>query len=145
MSGVGNRLNSGLNSAMKRVYSDGNEKQVSGCLFLVVIVLSYIQSISSLNDDAKTNKTLPIVTLIITSLVTLGVLGNLFGGKMFQGLEKYFFIIFIVMLIISFTLAIQDASDDAPDKDKSVPIVTIVIESVLILLMLYAFFAKNLM
>ena len=142
MSGIGSRLNQGLTNTMNRVYT-GNEKQVSGCLFLVVLVLAYIQTVASLTTD-EPNKTLPIITLIVTVLVTVGVVGNMFGGNVFKGLEKYFFVIFLVMLGMSLTLAIYDVTSDKND-DKSVPIVTIVIESILILLMGYTFISKNLM
>lgn len=142
MSGIGSRLNQGLTNTMNRVYT-GNEKQVSGCLFLVVLVLAYIQTVTSLTTD-EPNKTLPIITLIVTVLVTIGVVGNMFGGNVFKGLEKYFFVIFLVMLGMSLTLAINDVTSDKND-DKSVPIVTIVIESILILLMGYTFISKNLM
>jgi hypothetical protein len=135
-------MSGAFKNTIKSVY-DGNEKQVSGCLFLVVLVLSYIQTISSLNDKTG-NKTLPIITLITTILVTIGILGNVFGGAIFKGLEKYFFVIFLVMLGISMTLAIQDVSKPG-DEDKSVPIVTLVIETILLLLMGYTFVTNNLM
>lgn len=126
---------------VKGIYGDlsTNKDELSACLFLVVIVLSFIQSISSLNSDVE-NKTLPIVTLVINILVTLGIVGHYMKLPFLNRLDNYFLPMFLVILGISLVLAIFDVTSKDDTKDKSVPIVTLVIDIILTLLVLYRLF-----
>lgn len=138
------RLMQGLGrgyDSVKSLYKDisTSQQELSACLFLVVIVLSYIQSISSLHSDAQ-NKTLPIVTLVITIFVTLGVIAHYVKLPFFEKLGNYFLPMFLVVLGISLVLAISDVTSKDDKKDKSVPVITLIVDIILSLIVLYRLF-----
>jgi hypothetical protein len=138
------RLMQGLGQGydnVKSLYKDlsASQQELSACLFLVVIVLSYIQSISSLHSDAQ-NKTLPIVTLVITIFVTLGILAHYVKLPFFGKLDNYFLPMFLVVLGISLVLAISDVTNKDDKKDKSVPVITLIVDIILSLIVLYRLF-----
>ena len=126
---------------VKSLYKDlsASQQELSACLFLVVIVLSYIQSISSLHSDSH-NKTLPIVTLVITIIVTLGILAHYVKLPFFGKLSNYFLPMFLVVLGISLVLAISDVTNKDDNKDKSVPVITLIVDIMLSLIVLYRLF-----
>jgi hypothetical protein len=125
-----------LQGKLDNVLFDGNSFKFSGCLFLVVVIVTYIQTITDLNKNG--NKTLTIITLIVNVIITIIVVGNALGFELLQNIEGYFLPMFLILLGISFTLALTQITDKNKDsEDKVTPVVTLIIDSLLILLVSY--------
>jgi len=64
------------------MFSASNTLQFSTCLFYVVLMLSFVLSVSNVADEDKKEKAFPISVLVINSLVMFALLLNIFGVKM---------------------------------------------------------------
>ena len=101
-------------------------------------MLSFCLSLSNVSNEHKTNKTLPVGSLVIYSLVLFLLLLNACGvttasailmTPMWQG------IIFFVVLFLSLFSSIHNVSDD-DQENKSFATVVLIVNSIIILTLL---------
>jgi len=118
----------------------GKMKNISynPCLFFVLLVLSFSLSVTNVADENKTNKALPICTLIVNSLMIMLMMLKELKINMPQILQQDFeYPMLIMVLILSFILSISNISDD-DQENKSLSIIVLIIDSVVLLLSGYA-------
>jgi purine-cytosine permease-like protein len=120
------------------MFGTGNTLQFSTCLFYVLLMLSFVLSVSNVADEDKKEKAFPISILVINSLVIFGLLLQMFGVKMMGDLKQYSLLIFFVVLILSFVLSIENVSDE-DQENKSLPTIVLVVNSIVILMVGYNF------
>lgn len=120
------------------MFGAGNTLQFTTCLFYVLLMLSFVLSVSNVADEEKKVKAFPISVLVINSLVMLCLLLQFFGVKMFGVLQKYSLLIFFVILILSFVLSIENVSDDE-QENKSLPTIVLVVNSIVLLMVAFNF------
>ncbi len=120
------------------MFSASNTLQFSTCLFYVVLMLSFVLSVSNVADEDKKEKAFPISVLVINSLVMFALLLNIFGVKMAGDLQKYSLVIFFLVLILSFVLSIENVSDD-DQENKSLPTIALIVNSVILLMVGFNF------
>lgn len=120
------------------MFGPGNTLQFSTCLFYVLLMLSFALSVSNVADEDKKEKAFPISVLVINSLVIFCLILQLFGVKMMGDLQQYSLLIFFVVLILSFVLSIENVSDDE-QENKSLPTITLVVNSVVLIMVAYNF------
>ena len=120
------------------MFAAGNTLQSSTCLFYVLLMLSFALSVSNVADEDKKEKAFPISVLVINSLVMFCILLQVFGVKIMGDLQKYSLIIFFIVLILSFVLSIENVSDD-DQKNKSLPTIVLIVNSIVLLMVAFNF------
>lgn len=116
----------------------GNNLQLSTCLFYVLLMLSFTLCVSNVADEDKKEKAFPISVLIINSLIIFCLILQLFGVKAMAGLQQYSLLLFVIVLLLSFVLSIENVSDDQQDN-KSLPTIVLIVNSVVILMVAFNF------
>ena len=116
----------------------GNNSQLSTCLFYVLLMLSFTLCVSNVADEDKKEKAFPISVLIINSLIIFCLILQLFGVKAMAGLQQYSLLLFVIVLLLSFVLSIENVSDDQQDN-KSLPTIVLIVNSVVILMVAFNF------
>lgn len=120
------------------MFGQGNSLQFSTCLFYVLLMLSFALSVSNVADEEKKEKAFPICVLIINCLVIFCLLLQVFGVKMMADIKHDSILIFFIVLILSFVLSIENVSDKDQDN-KSLPTITLVVNSAVILMIAFNF------
>lgn len=120
------------------MFGPGNSLQFSTCLFYVLLMLSFALSVSNVADEDKKEKAFPISVLVINSLVIFCLVLQLFGVKMMGDLKQYSLLIFFIVLILSFVLSIENVSD-TDQENKSLSTITLVVNSVVLIMVAYNF------
>lgn len=113
-----------------------NSLQFSTCLFYVLLLLSFALSVTNVADEEKITKAFPISVLVINSLIIFAILLQMFGVKMMGDLQQYSLLIFLIVLILSFILSLQNVSDDK-HENKSFPTIVLIVDIVVILMVMY--------
>lgn len=108
----------------------------SSCLFLVLLILSFTLSITNVSDEHKTNKVLPIITLIINSLIIILIILQRLGVKATSNLGQLNLVIFLIVLGLSFIQSLTNVTDDTQDG-KAFPTVVLVVNSIVLLMVGY--------
>jgi FtsH-binding integral membrane protein len=112
--------------------------QFSSCLFFVLLLLSLSLSITNIADENKTNKTMPISVLIVNSIVIALIVLQSLGIKLNINIPQFGVIVFLLVLILSFILSLQNVTDDDLDN-KSFSVIVLIITIVVLLMMGYRF------
>ncbi len=116
--------------------------QFSSCLFLVLLMLSFVLTVSNVADEEKKEKAFPISVLVVNCLVMFALLLQMFGVKMVGDLLKQqSLLVFIVVLLLSFVLSIQNVSDK-DQENKSLPTIVLVVNSIVLLMIAFTFVSK---
>lgn len=122
----------------------GKMKNISynPCLFYVLLILSFSLSVTNVADENKTNKALPICTLIVNSLMIMLMIMLMMLKELKIDIppilqQDFKYPMFIMVLILSFILSISNISDD-DQENKSLSIIVLIIDSVVLLLSGYA-------
>lgn len=116
--------------------------QFSSCLFLVLLMLSFVLTVSNVADEEKKEKAFPISVLVVNCLVIFALLLQIFGVKMVGDLLKQqSLLVFIVVLLLSFVLSIQNVSDK-DQENKSLPTIVLVVNSIVLLMIAFTFVSK---
>ena len=116
-------------------------KEVSACLFFLLLMLSFALSVTDVSDEEHTNKAFPITVLVVNSLIILllllSVLGNNFAKSLINvGDGTPAMLLFTLVLVLSFVLSIVDVSDE--DKEnRSLPVIVLVVNSLVILMVVF--------
>lgn len=112
--------------------------QAPQCLFFVLLMLSFCLSLSNVSDEDKTNKALPIGSLIVYSLVLFLLLLNSCGVATASALlnnSSVQMTIFFVVLLLSLFSSIHNVSDK-DQENKSFATVVLVVNSIIVLTLL---------
>ena len=111
----------------------------SRCLFFVLLILSFVLSVSNVADEEKKEKAFPISILVVNCLVMFALLLQMFGvNKVGVLLEKQSELVFIIVLLLSFVLCIQNVSDK-DQENKSLPTIILVVNSIVLLILAFIF------
>jgi hypothetical protein len=116
--------------------------QFSSCLFLVLLMLSFVLTVSNVADEEKKEKAFPISVLVVNCIVIFALLLQMFGVKMVGDLLKQqSLLVFIVVLLLSFVLSIQNVSDK-DQENKSLPTIVLIVNSIVLLMLAFTFVTK---
>ena len=118
----------------------GYNLRMSTCLFYVLLTLAFSLSVFDVADEDKKNKAFPICSLIVNSLVIFIIILQLFGIKLVD-MQQYGLAVFIIVLILSFTLSVENVADD-DQENKSLPILVLIFNSCVMLLVLFTMLKK---
>ena len=110
---------------------------VSSCLFLIILVLSFSMCLVDITEEKDTNKALPISILIINSIIIALVLLSVFKVAVAKDiLNKSPKLLFFLVLILSLILAITDTADHQK-TNRTLPLIILIINSFVTLVILY--------
>ena len=112
--------------------------QFSSCLFFVLLLLSLSLSITNIADENKTNQTMPISVLIVNSIVIALIVLQSLGTNLNINMPQFGVIVFLLVLILSFILSLQNVTDD-DQENKSFSIIVLIITIIVLLMMGYRF------
>lgn len=116
--------------------------QFSSCLFLVLLMLSFVLTVSNVADEDKKEKAFPISVLVVNCIVMFALLLQMFGVKMVGDLLKQqSLLVFIVVLLLSFVLSIENVSDK-DQENKSLPTIVLIVNSIVLLMLAFTFVTK---
>lgn len=118
----------------------GYNLQMSTCLFYILLTLAFSLSVFDVADEDKKNKAFPICALIVNSLVIFIIMLQIFGVKLID-MQQYGLAIFVIVLILSFSLSVENVADD-DQENKSLPILVLIFNSLVMLLMLFTMVKK---
>ena len=118
------------------MFGVGNTLPLSTCVFYVLLMLSFILSVTNVAEEDKKEKAFPITVLIINSLIMFCILLHMFGVNMKGDLQKYSLLIFFIVLILSFVLSIENIADE-DQENKSLPTIVLVVNSIVILMVAF--------
>lgn len=109
------------------------------CLFLLLLMLSFVLTVSNVADEDKKEKAFPISVLVINSIVMFCILLSVCGVPMMSKLlNNHGILIFFIVLILSFVLSIENVSDD-DQENKSLPTIVLIVNSLVLLMVAFRF------
>ena len=118
----------------------GYTLRMSSCLFYVLLTLAFSLSVFDVADEDKKNKAFPICALIVNSLVIFIIMLQLFGVKLID-MQQYGLAVFIIVLILSFTLSVENVTDK-DQENKSLPTLVLIFNICVMLLVLFTMLKK---
>ena len=103
------------------------------CLFLMLLVLCFSLSVTNVSEEERVNKTLPLISLIGTSVVMVLILLQTFGVKALKDMGDLNELIFYFVLGLSFVLSLTNVTNEE-QENKSFSTIVLVVSSVVLLM-----------
>jgi len=111
--------------------------KISTCLFYVLLTLAFSLSVYDVADEEKKNKAFPACNLVLNSLIILVILLQIFGVKLID-MQQYGLAVFLIVLIMSFSLSVENVSDD-DQENKSLATIVLIFNSFVLLTVMFTY------
>lgn len=117
-----------------------NSECLNYFIFFITFIISLMLCISNISDEDKDDKTFSIIMLVIVCLTVIALVGLWFFDYNLLLYNSLFLkSIVVIILILSYTLSITNMVDES-QKNKSMPIMSLIITIIITLLAIFANF-----